>query len=99
VGPYKKANKEYKKGRNGPNFQKYVRRPKYLDYYNKAVELTAVYMTALYEAYQLLKEGEDFAGKGERFLKVVSGADLSCPLEEDILDKALEVQGAPLSPP
>jgi len=94
VGPYKKAHKEYKKGRDGPNFQKYVRRPKYLSYYNKAVELTAVYMTALYEAYRLLKEGEDFAGKGERFLEVVSGADLSCPLEGDILGKALEVQGA-----
>lgn len=89
MGPYKKANKEYKrKGRSGPNFQKYVRRPKYLDSYNKAVELTGVYIEALYKAYRLLKEGKDFADKRKWFLKVVSGADLSCPLEEDILDKA-----------
>jgi hypothetical protein len=89
VGPYKKANKEYKrKGRNGPNFQKYVRRPKYLSSYKKAVDLTAVYISALYEAYRLLKEGKDFADKRKWFIEVVSGADLSCPLETDILEKA-----------
>jgi len=92
VGPYKKANKEYKRrGRNGSNFQKYVRRAKYLDYYKEAVELTGVYMSALYEAYRLLKEGKDFVDKSKWFLEVVSGADLSCPLEEDILDKAKAV--------
>lgn len=89
VGPYKKADEEYKKkGRSGPQFKKYVQRPKYLDYYNKAVELTGVYVKALYEAYRLLKEGKDFAYKRKWFCKVVSGADLSCPLEEDILGKA-----------
>jgi len=88
VGPYKRADEEYKKGRKGLNFQKYVRRPKYLDYYNEAVELTGVYIAALYEAYRLLKEGKDFADKGKWFLEVVSGADLLCPLETGIPEKA-----------
>jgi len=89
AGPYKKADKEYKKkGRNGPNFKKYVQKPGYLDYYEKAVELTAVYMTALYKAYQILKTGKDFKNKSQWFLKVVSDADLSCPLQKDILEKA-----------
>ncbi len=88
VGPYKKADKEYKKDRKGLNFQKYVRSPKYLDYYNEAVELTTVYIKALYEAYRLLKEGKDFADKRKWFLEVVRGADLACPLETGILKKA-----------
>jgi hypothetical protein len=89
VGPYKKANKEYKrKGRNGANFQKYVRRAKYVDHYKKGVELTAVYVSALYEAYRLLKGGKDFRDKRKWFVEVVSGADLGCPLETDILKKA-----------
>lgn len=89
VGPYRKANKEYKrKGRNGSNFQKYVRRPRYIDYYCEAVELTVVYVTALYEVYRFLKKGKDFTDKKEWFLDVVSGADLSCPLATGILKKA-----------
>ena len=92
VGPYKKAGKEYKKYKsNGPRFQKYIGKPEYLKYYSKAVELTGVYIEALYQAYRLLKEGKDFADKRKWFLKVVCGADLSCPLEEDILDKAKAV--------
>ena len=88
VGPYKEADEEYNNGQNGPNFQKYVRRPKYLDYYKEAVELTGAYIEALYEAYRLLKEGKDFADKSKWFLEVVSGADLACPLETGILKKA-----------
>ena len=88
VGPYKEADEEYNNGRNGPNFQKYVRRPKYLDSYKEAVELTGVYIEALYKAYRLLKEGKDFADKRKWFREVVSGADLACPLETGILEKA-----------
>jgi hypothetical protein len=89
AGPYKKAYKEYKKGRNGPNFKKYIQKPGYLDYYEDAVELTVVYMTALYKAYQTLKAGKDFTTKkSKQFLKVVSDADLSCPLQKNILKKA-----------
>lgn len=89
IGPYKKADEEYKrKKRNGPNFQKYVRKPRYLDYYNEAVELTAVYITGLYKAYRVLVKEKDFACKRERFIDVVRSADLSCPLEKNILKKA-----------
>jgi hypothetical protein len=90
VGPYKEADEEYKKeGANGPKFQKYVGKPKYLERYSEAVKLTEVYMTALYKVYQLLTDGEDFNEKRKkRFCEVVSGADLSCPLEDDILEKA-----------
>ncbi len=88
VGPYKKADKEYKKkGRKGPNFKKYIQKPGYLDYYKKAVELTTVYMTALYKAYKILTADRDFTGPRKRFLEVVSDADLSCPLQKDILKK------------
>ncbi len=47
-----------------------------------------MYISALFEAYRLLKEGKDFADKRKWFIEVVSGADLSCPLETDILEKA-----------
>jgi hypothetical protein len=89
IGPYKVADEEYKKARqNGQRFRKYISEPDYLKYYNEALELTTIYITELYRAYRLLMAGKDFAGKGERFLKVVSGADLSCPLETNILEKA-----------
>ncbi|MBN1391720.1 MAG: zinc dependent phospholipase C family protein [Sedimentisphaerales bacterium] len=90
AGPYKKADREYKKeGRDGPLFQKYVGAPRYLKYYGQAVELTEIYMSALYKVYRLLTDGGDFNEKRKMwFCNVVSGADLSCPLEEGILEKA-----------
>lgn len=88
-GPYKEADKEYrKKGANGPRFQKYVGKPKYMKKYSEAVELTEIYLNALYKVYRWLTDGKDFAKKSEWFLKVVSDADLSCPLREDILGDA-----------
>jgi hypothetical protein len=90
AGPYRKADKEYKKkGRNGPQLQKYVDKPQYLKYYSEAVELTKIYLSALYKVYRLLTDGEDFNEDRKKwFCEVVSGADLLCPLEEDILEKA-----------
>jgi len=89
VGPYKKAAKEYAKGRNGTKFQKYIRKPGYLRYYEQAVELSATYMTALCKIYELLRTGKDFTDSDkEIFCKIVSNADLSCPLQKDILKKA-----------
>ena len=78
AGPYREADKEYKKeGRNGPRFQKYVGKPQYLKYYNDAVELTKIYLTALYKVYRLLTDGEDFDEDRKKwFCDVVSGADL-----------------------
>ena len=88
--PYKTADKEYKSSGKKPNFEKYVETPKYLNHYNDAVELTEVYIKALHKAYQLLKAGKNFTDKGNWFLEVVRGADLSCPLEKDILENDLE---------
>ena len=93
-GPYKDAEKEYNAlvndGVAGPNYKKYIETPKYLWAYREAVELSAIYILALYEAYAQLKAGGDFtAAHQKRFLSIVSGADLSCPLEKNILQKAI----------
>jgi len=89
AGPYKEAAKEYAQGRDGPKFIKYIRKPKYLSYYEQAVELSVVYMTALFKIYELLRTGQDFTNtKKRKFCKIVSDADLSCPLQKDILEKA-----------
>ena len=66
VGPYRKADKEYKKqGTDGENFKKYVGDPGYIEHYNEAVELTGIYITALYKVYLPLKNAnyKEFADK------------------------------------
>jgi hypothetical protein len=61
----------------------------YIKYYRLAVELAVIYLIALYEVYFVLMQGKDFTDKQkERFLGIVSDADLSCPLKQDILKKA-----------
>ena len=63
--------------------------PDYLTYYDQAVLLSAAYIAALYEVYATLAAGQDFDGpQKKRFREIVSDADLSCPLEKDILQKA-----------
>jgi hypothetical protein len=90
MGPYKKAQDEYSKyGAESQMYKQYIAEPEYVKYYEQAVRLAAVYVTALFEVYSLLKAGGDFTGKEKgRFLSIVNGADLSCPLEQNILDKA-----------
>jgi hypothetical protein len=62
----------------------------YIKFYRLAVELAVVYLIALYEVYFVLKQGKDFTDKNKmRFLSIVSDADLSCPLEHRIFEKAL----------
>jgi len=91
-GPYKKAAEEYQKdGEKGKMYQEYIKKPGYVKYYETAVRLTAVYITALYEAYSVLKAGKDFAEpQKQRFRSIVNDADLSCPLEQKIFEKAYE---------
>ena len=94
-GPYKKAEKEYNdyvaNGVQSENYLKYIETPRYLWAYREAVELSAIYILALYEAYAQLQAGGDFTqAHKDRFLSIVSGADLSCPLEKDILQKAID---------
>jgi hypothetical protein len=90
-GPYKEAQTEYQKyGADGPMYREYIAEPDYLTYYEQAVHLSAVYMATLYEVYTTLTAGKDFEEQKTRFGKIVSDADLSCPLENDILRKAQE---------
>jgi hypothetical protein len=90
-GPYRKADKEYKQNRDGSAmYQEYIKDVNYIKYYRLAVELAVIYLIALYEVYFVLREGRDFTDKQKkRFLKIVSDADLSCPLKMMILEKAL----------
>jgi hypothetical protein len=90
LGPYEKAAEEYdKEGENGKMYQEYIKKPEYVKYYEEAIRLTAVYITGLYEVYSVLLAGEDFdKPQQERFLSIVDDADLSCPLEQNIFEKA-----------
>lgn len=90
LGPYKTADKEYRKDKeNSKMFREYIREVDYIKYYRLAVELAVIYLIALYEVYFVLKQGKDFTDRHEkRFLNIVSDADLSCPLEQTIFEKA-----------
>lgn len=89
-GPYKKADKEYRKNKDSSAmYQEYIKDVDYIKYYRLAVELAVIYLIALYEVYFVLEKGEDFTEKQEdRFFSIVSNADLSCPLKKEILEKA-----------
>ena len=87
AGPYRKAAEGY--GDDQPAYQEYVQRFEYLRWYREAVELAVVYLLALFELYASLVDGHAFGDpERARFLQVVSGEDLSCPLADDILDRA-----------
>jgi hypothetical protein len=90
VGPYKKAAKEYRKNRDSSGrYQEYIKDVNYIKYYRLAVELAVIYLIALYEVYFVLKQGKDFTDRHKnRFLSIVSDADLSCPLKQKIFEKA-----------
>jgi len=90
LGPYKTADKEYRKDKeNSKMFREYIRDVDYIKYYRLAVELAVIYLIALYEVYFALNQSEDFTDRHEkRFLNIVSDADLSCPLEQTIFEKA-----------
>lgn len=90
IGPYKKAADDYDRNKeNSSMYQQYIKDVDYIRYYRLAVELAVIYLIALYEVYFVLKEGKDFTDRHkQRFLRIVSGADLSCPLEQNIFEKA-----------
>jgi hypothetical protein len=90
LGPYRKAAREYREDReNSKLYGKYVKDIGYLRYYRLAVELTVIYLIALYEVYFVLKEGRNFTNRHKkRFLSIVSDADLGCPLKQKIYEKA-----------
>ena len=90
IGPYKKADKEYQKLKEKSKmYQDYIEKVDYIRYYRLAVELAVVYLIALYEIYFVLQQGGDFTDRHKkRFLRIVSDADLSCPLKQKIFEKA-----------
>ena len=90
MGPYKKADKEYSKNKeNSRMYKEYIKDVNYIKYYRLAVELAVIYLIALYEVYFTLKQGKDFTDRHKkRFLSIVSNADLSCPLKQNIFEKA-----------
>jgi hypothetical protein len=90
LGPYKTADEEYRKDKeNSKMYREYIKDVDYIKYYRLAVELAVIYLIALYEVYFVLKRGKDFTDRHEkRFLNIVSDADLSCPLEQKIFEKA-----------
>ncbi len=89
-GPYKEAADEYKEyGNDAPMYQAYIVAPNYVNYYEQAVRLSALYIAALSEVYATLATGADFTeAREKRFCQIVSGEDLSCPLQGDILGRA-----------
>jgi len=90
IGPYKKADREYRKDKqNSKMYTEYIKDLEYIKYYRLAVELAVIYLIALYEVYFTLIQGKDFTDKHKkRFLNIVSDADLSCPLKKKIFEKA-----------
>ena len=90
MGPYKKADKEYRKDKeNSKMYREYIKDVNYIKHYRLAVELAVIYLIALYEVYFTLKQGKDFTGRHKkRFLSIVCDADLSCPLKQKIFEKA-----------
>jgi hypothetical protein len=90
-GPYKEAADEYQEyGRDSPMYRACIVAPDYVKYYEQAVRLSALYIAALYEVYATLSAGADFTeAKEKRFCRIVSGEDLSCPLQSEILGKAV----------
>ncbi|HUL36307.1 MAG TPA: zinc dependent phospholipase C family protein [Thermodesulfobacteriota bacterium] len=86
--PYRKAYQEYKEsGLDGEKFKKYF--SGYMDLFFNAVELTSIYWKALFELYEPTDNVLEISDPmRKRFLNIVQNADLSSPLEKDILQKA-----------
>ena len=87
LGPYKTVAAAYKEtGQRCGEYREYIKNEEkkvdYMKCYKEAVELSAAYLKDLHKVYLVLKEGESFSdGCKERFLGIVSDADLSCPLK------------------
>ncbi len=88
IGPYKTAHEEFKKqGLQSEKFHRYF--DGYMKDFFSAVELTAIYWRAVFELYDppsgVLEISKPMR---DRFKRVVQEADLSSPLQRDILADA-----------
>ncbi len=86
--PYRKANNDYiKNGLNGDKFGRYF--SGYMDLFFNAVELTSMYWKGLFELYEPSDNVLEISmAMRSRFLNIVRDADLSSPLEKNILQRA-----------
>ena len=88
VGPYKRAYQELKtQGLNSDKFHRYF--TGYFDLFFDAIELTSIYWRALFELYDPPEGTIQISDKMRaRFRSIVQNADLSSPLQKDILKDA-----------
>jgi len=90
VGPYKRAYEDLKNnGLSSENFTKYFKG--YMKFFFQAVELTGIYWKMVFELYDppgnILQISDPMR---KRFKRVVQNADLSSPLQKNILKDAKE---------
>ena len=90
VGPYKAAYDELKNdGITSENFVLYFK--DYMDLFFQAVELTSIYWKMVFELYDPSNGTLQITDRmRERFKRVVQNADLSSPLQKNILKDAEE---------
>ncbi len=97
IGPYKTAYEELKQnGVSSERFTKYFK--DYMKFFFQAVELTSIYWKMVFELYDPLEQILQISDSmRKRFKKVVQNADLSSPLQKNILKEAKEAlhTGAP----
>ena len=89
LGPYKTAHEELKdEGLGSEKFRRYFN-DFYMDLFFQAVELTGIYWRMVFELYDppgnVLQISEKMR---DRFRRVVQNADLSSPLQKDVLGDA-----------
>jgi hypothetical protein len=92
--PYKKSDIDYRTYKeSSPNYKEYwlstglSKNKSYEYYYRNAVELASLYAKAANKLYDL--NHDDFKDEfREQFLKIVSNADLTNPMDNNILEDA-----------
>ncbi|MDD1676780.1 MAG: zinc dependent phospholipase C family protein [Methanomicrobiales archaeon] len=92
--PFKNADNDFQKNKeNSVKYKEYwlstslTKNKSYEDYYKNAVELATIYAQAAYHLYEI--NHIDFKDKHRsQFLKIVINADLSNPLDNEILEDA-----------
>ncbi len=90
LGPYRTAYEEWKeKGLASEPFTLYFK--DYMELFFQAVELTSIYWKMVFELYDPPKGTLQITDRmRERFRRVIQNADLSSPLQRDILQNAKE---------
>lgn len=75
---------------DNPSMQKYYQSIEYLKYYRIAVELSAVYLLAMLDVFKMLHQNKNYDEVVSLFNRVISKDDLATPVDQNILDKAVD---------